>query len=157
VALDDLSHGRRPRPQRYFTPPPVEPVHDPLGGPEQRADRLYEVLNLVVRQHLLADVPVGLLLSGGLDSSLIAALAARHGDIRTISMAFADSAVDERPFARTVSDHIGSKHEEVLISAEEVAGDLERDVWFVDDLFGDWGIISTLVLYRKCRQAGVKV
>jgi asparagine synthase (glutamine-hydrolysing) len=143
-------------PRRYFTPPPVEPFADP-GTLDRRTDRLYDVLDRVVREHLIADVPVGLLLSGGLDSSVVAALAARHTKIRTISMAFADSKVDERPFARLVSERIGSQHEEVVIRSEEVAADLERAVWYVDDLFGDWGVISTMLLYRKCREAGVKV
>lgn len=157
VSVEDVAARRRPAPRRYFTPPAVEPVNGHDDEPDRRADRLYAVLDEVVRQHLVADVPVGLLLSGGLDSSVVAALAARHGRVRTISMGFADSPIDERPFARTVSEHIGSEHEEVVIRSDEVVSDLERAVWFVDDLFGDWGVISTLVLYRKCRAAGVKV
>jgi asparagine synthase (glutamine-hydrolysing) len=144
-----------PAPRRYFTPPPVEPFAE--GTLDQRTDRLYDVLDHVVREHMIADVPVGLLLSGGLDSSIVAALAARHTKVRTISMAFADSKIDERPFARIVSEHIGSEHEEVVIHSEEIAADLERAVWYVDDLFGDWGVISTMLLYGKCRAAGVKV
>ena len=124
---------------------------------DRRADRLYGVLDRVVSQHLIADVPVGLLLSGGLDSSVLAALASRHGRLRTISFAFADSAIDERLFARTVSKHIGSEHEEVVIRPDEAAADLERAAWYFDDLFGDWGLVSTLLLYGRCREAGVKV
>ena len=52
-------------------------------------------------------------------------------------MAFADSRIDERPFARIVSQHIGSEHEEVVIRPGEVARDLNEAVWFIDDLFGD--------------------
>jgi asparagine synthase (glutamine-hydrolysing) len=155
-----LGHGQETTPQhgtprRYFTPPPVEPFV--AGSLDRRTDRLHDVLDRVVREHMIADVPVGLLLSGGLDSSIIAALAARHTKVRTISMAFADSKIDERPFARLVSKHIGSEHEEVVIRSEEIAADLERAVWYVDDLFGDWGVISTMLLYRKCREAGAKV
>jgi asparagine synthase (glutamine-hydrolysing) len=157
VRASDVAAGRRPAPRRYFETPAVEPVNGNPDEPERRVDRLYEVLDEVVRQHLIADVPIGLLLSGGLDSSLVAALAARQGRVRTISMCFAASKIDERPFARLVSQHIGSEHEEVTIRSEEVAEDLERSVWYVDDLFGDWGVISTMVLYRKCREAGVKV
>lgn len=151
-----LRSGEAPSvPHRYFTPPPVEPFVE--GTLEQRADRLYNILDRVVREHMVADVPVGLLLSGGLDSSVVAALAARHTQVRTISMAFADSKIDERPFARLVSEYIGSDHEEVLIHPAEIAADLERASWYVDDLFGDWGVISTMLLYGKCRAAGVKV
>jgi asparagine synthase (glutamine-hydrolysing) len=109
VSVDDIAAKRRPSPRRYFTSPPVEPPTGEDGEPDGRADQLFCVLDRVVREQLVADVPVGLLLSGGLDSSVIAAIAARHGRVRTISMGFADSAVDERPFARAVSDHIGSE------------------------------------------------
>jgi asparagine synthase (glutamine-hydrolysing) len=124
---------------------------------DDRADRLYNVLQQVVCQHLIADVPVGLLLSGGIDSSVVAALASRHTRVRTLSMGFAKSRIDERPYARLVSEHIGSEHEEILIQPKELTDDLERSVWFVDDLFGDWGVITTMILYRKAREAGVKV
>jgi asparagine synthase (glutamine-hydrolysing) len=157
VRPEDAAAARAPTPHRYFTPPPVEPFRGTEAELDARADRLYEVLDGVVREHLIADVPVGLLLSGGLDSSLIAALAARHTRLRTICMGFAHSGVDERPFARAVSRHIESEHEEVLIRPEEISDELERSVWFVDDLFGDWGVITTRLLYRKCREAGVKV
>jgi len=124
---------------------------------DARADRLYDVFSTVVQEHLIADVPVGLLLSGGLDSSLIAAVAARHASVRTISMGFGESNHDERPFAKIVSDHIGSQHEEMLISPARVTETLANDVWWVDDLFGDWGVISTRLLYKACRDVGIKV
>jgi asparagine synthase (glutamine-hydrolysing) len=149
--------GRLATPRRYYTPPAIEPCAETDAAIEERTDRLYTVLDRVVRQHLIADVPVGLLLSGGLDSSVVAALAARHTRLRTISMAFADSGIDERPFARAVSRHVGSEHTEVVIQPGEVAADLERAVWYIDDLFGDWGLVSTMLLYQRCREAGVKV
>jgi asparagine synthase (glutamine-hydrolysing) len=157
LGAEDLQAKRLPTPRPFFTPPPVEPFTECDQALDERTDRLYAVLDRVVAQHMVADVPVGLLLSGGIDSSIIAALAARHTRLRTISMAFADSRIDERPFARAVSEYIGSQHEEVLIRPGEVAADLERSVWYFDDLFGDWGLISTMLLYRKCRQAGIKV
>ena len=92
---------------------------------------LYDLLDRSSSEHLIADVPVGLLLSGGLDSSV--SLPWRRGirTLRTISMGFADSKIDERPFARLVSEHIGSEHEEVVIQPREIAADLERSVWYV--------------------------
>ena len=56
-----------------------------------------------------------------------------------------------------MSQHIGSVHEEVVIQPAEVAASLEQAVWYFDDLFGDWGLISTMLLYRKCREQGIKV
>jgi asparagine synthase (glutamine-hydrolysing) len=72
-------------------------------------------------------------------------------------MGFANSRIDERPYARLVSGYIGSEHVEILIQPKELTDDLKRSIWFVDDLFGDWGVITTMILYRKAREAGVKV
>jgi asparagine synthase (glutamine-hydrolysing) len=118
---------------------------------------LYDTLAEVVAQHLVADVPVGLLLSGGLDSSITAALAARQARITTISMGFADSTLDERPFARVVAAHIGSDHREVTIDPQSISDELEEVAWYFDDLFADWGTVSTRLLYKKCREMGLKV
>ncbi len=120
-------------------------------------EKTYHTLDQVVSEHLVADVPVGILLSGGLDSSLIAALAAKHVPIQTFTMGFADSQVDERHFGRTVSDFIGSIHHEIEITPQEIIEGLEQNVWFFDDLFADWGMISTRLLYQKCRDQGIKV
>lgn len=149
--------GESPKISRYFTPPSVESCPDQQEAIDRRADRLFEVFSEVVGQHLIADVPVGLLLSGGLDSSLVAAVASRHQKLNTLSFAFADSKVDERPFARIVSQHIGSNHQEVVIEPGEVTHDLEDSAWYFDDLFGDWGLISTRMLYQRCRERGLKV
>ncbi len=149
--------GEAPKIARYFTPPSVEPCPDQQHAIDRRADRLFNVFSEVVGQHLIADVPVGLLLSGGLDSSLVAAVASRHQKLNTLSFAFADSKIDERPFARTVSQHIGSNHQEVVIEPGEVTRDLEDSAWYFDDLFGDWGLISTRMLYQQCRERGLKV
>ncbi len=149
--------GQAPEIHRYFVPSQVEPCEDSPAAIDARADRLYDIFSEVVGQHLIADVPVGLLLSGGLDSSLVAAVASKHQKLNTLCFAFADSRIDERPFARTVSQHIGSNHEEVVIEPGDVTNDLEQSAWFFDDLFGDWGLISTRMLYQQCRERGLKV
>lgn len=139
----------------YFTAPASRQCDErPF---EHVVDDLHRTLSEVVREHLVADVPVGLLLSGGLDSSIVAALAARDTRAATISMGFAESAVDERRYARRVAEHIGSDHREVVIHHREVVEGLEEAVWYFDDLFADWGTVSTRLLYRKCREQGIKV
>ncbi len=151
----EIVAGRVGQPYAYFTVPRSRPPKErPI---EHLIADLHQTLSRVVREHLVADVPVGLLLSGGLDSSVIAALAARETRISTISMGFTDSAVDERAFARTVAAHIGSDHCEVLLDQREVVEGLEGVVWYFDDLFADWGTVSTRLLYRKCREQGIKV
>lgn len=132
---------------------------DPLDarGERDRVQELATILEEVVGQHLIADVPLGLLLSGGLDSSLVAALAARRGELLTISMGFDGSGIDERPNAREVSQYIGSSHMEVLITAAEVKREAIEGAWVFDDLFADWGTLTTRLLYRRCREHGIKV
>jgi asparagine synthase (glutamine-hydrolysing) len=138
----------------WFTPPRAD--SEDARTEQERIDELAEVLGKVVDQHLIADVPLGLLLSGGLDSSLIAALAARSGPLLTLSMGFEDSAVDERGYARRVSEFVGSQHIEISISASEVEREVSAGAWVFDDLFADWGTITTRLLYRRCRERGIK-
>ena len=140
---------------RYFTPGTSD-AHDSRGESE-RVEELGTVLGKVVSEHLIADVPVGLLLSGGLDSSVIAALAALEAPPLTITMSFADSGIDERPQARAVSEFIGSRHLEVEITPSDVMREIEVGVAAFDDLFADWGTITTRLLYRRCREQGIKV
>ncbi len=151
----EIVSGRAKTPYAFFVPPPVDRLN--ARTLDETADELYVRLDTVVRQHLVADVPVALLLSGGLDSSIIAALAARHSRLATISMGFAESAVDERGFARAVAHHIGSDHREMLIDQREIIEDLDEVAWYFDDLFADWGTVSTRLLYEQCRKQGIKV
>lgn len=151
----EVVNGSPLSPKPFFTAP--TPDADRPGDQREREAELYETLSEVVAQHLIADVPVGLLLSGGLDSSVTAAMAARHSRITTISMGFAESDIDERPFARAVASHIGSDHREITIHPHEISEGLEDVAWFFDDLFADWGTVSTRLMYKKCREAGIKV
>ena len=150
-----VTAGRVGQPMRYFHPQ-LEP-EIPRRGRRDLEEELHEVLTHVVGEQLVADVPVGLLLSGGVDSGVIAALAARKTRVRTFTMAFAASEVDERSHARAVSRHIGSEHQELLIRPEDLTTGLEESARYLDDLFGDWGLITTRLLYQRCREQGIKV
>ena len=146
--------NEEPELERYFCP---EVASDRTAKSGDVEKELYAALEEVTSQHLIADVPVGLLLSGGLDSSLIASLAARQTNVRTFAMGFAHSDLDERAQARCVARHIRSTHEEVVITPQDVTENLEITIACFDDLFADWGTISTRLLYRKCRERGIKV
>ena len=124
---------------------------------ESSVRELRAVLDTVVEQHLIADVPVGLLLSGGLDSSLLAALASRQTKIQTVTMSFGRSEIDESPHANTVATFIGSHHQHLQLDPEEITESLTTDTIAIDDLFADWGVVTTRLLYRKCRELGMKV
>lgn len=139
----------------YFVPPAPDQLD--TRSEADRLDELAAVLDQVADEHLVADVPVGLLLSGGLDSSVLAGLAAKRGELLTISMGFGDSDVDERVHARQVAEHIGSRHVDVLINPQQIKDEVMAGAWVFDDLFADWGTLSTRLLYRRCREMGVKV
>src|SRR5271165_7184353 len=80
-----------------------------------------ELLEGAVRSHLMSDVPLGVFLSGGVDSSAVAALMTklRREPVETFSVGYAEQSYSELPFARTVSDHIQSRHHEVLLSEQD--------------------------------------
>lgn len=151
----EVKRGETQKPEPFFIPP--TPFDDDKCSLSDLETELYTTLSTVVKEHLTADVPVGLLLSGGLDSSIIASMASQYGKITTISMGFSDSNVDECSFARTVSEYVGLDHHEIIIPPDEVMNNLDEVVWHFDDLFADWGTFSTRLMYKKCREMGVKV
>ncbi len=92
-------------------------------------------LEEVVRMRLMSDVPLGMFLSGGVDSSAIAALIKRmtSGPVKTFSVGYAESRFSELSEARQVADRIGTDHHEVLVSMEEFFNALPRLVWHEDE------------------------
>ena len=94
-----------------------------------------ELLEACVSSHLMSDVPLGVFLSGGLDSSAIAALTTkiRQEPIETFSVGYAEEAFSELPYARQVAKHIGSRHHEVRLSREEFFGSLPALIWHEDE------------------------
>lgn len=151
----EVRNGRVTADVPWFTP--SSPDSGDRRDEQARAEDLALLLEEVVGEHLVADVPLGLLLSGGLDSSLLAAIAARKGPLVTISMGFGGSGIDERANARHVSEFIGSEHVDVLIQPDDVKAEIARGAWVFDDLFADWGTITTRLLYRQCRERGIRV
>src|SRR5712692_369967 len=101
----------------------------------ERASELRNRLAVSVRSHLMSDVPLGLFLSGGLDSSGLAALMAPmvSDRIRTFSVGFDDSGSNELPFARLAVRAVGAQHHEVVLSPDDFFGSLPRLVWHEDE------------------------
>src|SRR5229473_1175280 len=94
-----------------------------------------ELLEGAVNSHLMSDVPLGVFLSGGLDSSAVAALMTkiRREPIETFSVGYAEQTYSELPFARIVSDHIKSQHREVLVSEQDFFNALPHLIWHEDE------------------------
>jgi asparagine synthase (glutamine-hydrolysing) len=94
-----------------------------------------EMLEQAVSSHLMSDVPLGVFLSGGVDSSVVAALMTkiRRSPIETFSVGYAEQAYSELPYARTVAKHLNSIHHEVLVSEKDFFDSLPRLIWHEDE------------------------
>ena len=97
--------------------------------------RYREQLEECVSSHLMSDVPLGVFLSGGLDSSAIAALTTnlRSRPIETFSVGYGEEAFSELPYARAVAEHLQSRHHEVSLSRDEFFEALPRLIWHEDE------------------------
>ena len=121
-------------------------------GLSEAADRLDELLITAVRRQLVADVPVGAFLSGGLDSSSIVAAAARLGGrIQTYSFAFAAGRVDETEFARPVAERWGCDHHEMVDTDADLASLLRSMAEVYDEPFADSSNIATYLISKLAR------
>ena len=104
-------------------------------GRDHYVRRYRELLEESVASHLMSDVPLGVFLSGGLDSSAIAALTTkiRREPIETFSVGYGEEEYSELPFAHEVAQHIGSRHHEVRLSRDEFFESLPRLIWHEDE------------------------
>ena len=138
------------RVHRYWHPP-QECVDDGVSLAEQ-ADRLRAGLQQAVQSHLMSDVPLGLFLSGGLDSSGLAALMAplMPQPVKTFAVGFAEREANELQYARIVAQAIGTEHHEVLVSAEQFMEVLPKLVWHEDEPIA---FASSVPLYFVSRLA----
>jgi asparagine synthase (glutamine-hydrolysing) len=130
----------------------------PRAGNDRGAvERLRYALETAARQHLVSDVPLGVFLSGGLDSSAVAALAARASwsDIRTYTLGFDDAAYDESPHARAVASAIGTRHTEVRLTQSTFLTQLPEALEAIDQPTFD--AINTYCISRAVREAGLTV
>ena len=121
---------------------------------EKRAEELRELLSDSVRMRLVSDVPLGILLSGGIDSSTIAAFAVQHATerVKTFSIGFEEDSFDESKFARSVAKHLDTEHYEDKLSAT-TAGELIEDIGeWLDEPLSDGSLIPTFLLARFVRK-----
>jgi asparagine synthase (glutamine-hydrolysing) len=120
-------------------------------SPEEAVEALRALLRDTVRQHLISDVPLGVFLSGGLDSSTLVALMRDLGvdPLRTFSIGYPDPSFSELPFAQMVAERFETDHQ-VLMIPEITIQDLEDAVWHLDEPMTD---LSALPLYLVCREA----
>ena len=115
---------------------------------DEHAEGLLAELEESVRLRLMSDVPLGAMLSGGLDSSLIVALMARHtsGPVRTFSVGFVEDDLNELADAREVAQRFGTDHYELELSRADTELDLPQLAWFLDEPLADLSSIGFLAL-----------
>ena len=133
--------------ERYWEPANAEQA----ASDDEWIERVRESVTAAVRKRLVSDVPLGALLSGGLDSAIVVSQMAQVATepVRTFTVGFADERYDEREFARAVADRYGTRHEEIVLEPD-ATGTLPRLAAAFDEPLGDE---AALPLYLICEAA----
>ena len=144
-----MTVGEQPDPpKRYWTPGPAPPS----ASRAEWIERVRTAVEESVRLHMVSDVPIGALLSGGIDSSIVVALmcrlAGRAGGVRTFTAGFDSPGFDERPHARRVAEYCGTDHTEIVVRPDP-AEVVERIAGMYDEPFGDSSAAATWLLCRE--------
>lgn len=147
VSFDAQEHGA----MRYWVPEllPIEPT-----SPERAEQRLAEHLELAVRRQLVADVPVGVFTSGGVDSSLLATLAARARapqELHTFTAGFSQADFDESHYANALAERLGTRHLTVRVAEHDLREALDLITHRVAEPIADPAILPTCLLARAAR------
>jgi asparagine synthase (glutamine-hydrolysing) len=132
------------------------PSRPPTASWAEDQERLLELLRGATRAQMVSDVPLGSMLSGGLDSSLITALMAEHSPrpVKTFSIGFVEDAdANELGDARHVAQRLGTDHHELLTSATDHPELLDEALWHVEEPIADISSLGFLLLSRLARQS----
>jgi asparagine synthase (glutamine-hydrolysing) len=145
------------RPEPYWDLPHQDAVPtEPKADAAPAALQVRRLLEESVRGHLIADVPLGIFLSSGLDSTALAALASRErSGVLTLTVAFPEQDFSEAALARRTAARLGTQHQEILLSGEEMLARQEEAVAALDQPSMDG--VNTYFVSWAARQAGLKV
>ncbi len=153
INLDTLFEREPSAPIRFWKPPAA----DPTITSEQAAEAIRPLMDQAVRDHLISDVPIGIFLSSGLDSSVIAALAARHApNLMTYTVGFADNPdMSETLLAARTAAHLGLPHTDVQITAQDALASARGWLNALDQPSVDG--LNTYIVSGAVRQDGATV
>jgi len=143
---------------RWWDLPGREPMLD--ANEEELAAELCALFHASVEERMMSDVPIGVYLSGGIDSSANVAFMSRHSrdPLRTFSVAFADEpSLDELSHARTVSDYFGTDHHELVLDDQDVLRCLPELIHHQDEPLADPVCVPLFHLARLTKESGVTV
>jgi asparagine synthase (glutamine-hydrolysing) len=146
-----VAEGEGQRISRYWHAEPA--VIDGVSSDEEWLELVRETVREAVSLRLEADVPLGALLSGGIDSSIVVALMAETSSrpVRTFTVGFDDKRYDERAYARAVAERFATVHEELTIR-EDVAETLPRIARAFDEPLGDEAALPTFLVCEQARR-----
>jgi asparagine synthase (glutamine-hydrolysing) len=132
-----------------------QPAEGDSKSAEDMEAELIGLLDHTVHLHMISDVPVGFLLSGGVDSTAMLSMASKKTDkpISSYTIGFSHPGmVDERPFARMAADRFGSEHHEISITAKEFASFLPEYVWYMEEPVCEPASVSLYYISKLARQ-----
>lgn len=125
---------------------------------EEWKAQLHQTMIEAFRLRMESDVPVGVFLSGGIDSSLVTAvLQKNYGNINTFTIGFNDERFNEAPYAKSVAQHLGTNHTELTMTVKDAAEMFDKFYDIYDEPFADSSGIPTAVVAHLAAQHGVKV
>jgi len=142
--------------QRYWD---LKFITDNSITEEEAIKKSLQLMEKSLERRLIADVPIGVFLSGGLDSSTLVALMSEHTKepIHTYAIGFKDQSFNELPFAKIVADEFKTIHKEVIITAEMVEQLLSKYLSYIDEPYGDGSAIPTYYLSEIAKDEVVVV
>lgn len=157
LRIVDFVPGRLPEPESYWSIDAVSrgPA-DPLpSGDEGAVEELERLLRQAVRDQMVADVPLGAFLSGGVDSATVVALMQAESDrpVRTFTIGVQDPAHDEAAAARAIAAHLGTEHTEQYVRPEDALAVIPRLSSIYDEPFADSSQIPTLLVSELARRS----
>src|SRR5271157_1104533 len=124
------------------------------GSPDEAVAQLEQVLRKVIKREMIADVPLGAFLSGGIDSSTVVALmqAESSRPVKTFTIGFSEGGYDEAVYAKAVARHLGTEHTELYVSAEETRAVITRLPTLFDEPYADSSAIPTYLVSEMARR-----
>ncbi|OYW52278.1 MAG: asparagine synthase (glutamine-hydrolyzing) [Hyphomicrobium sp. 32-62-53] len=157
ITQDDVAQGRLPEPSPWWEigPAALSARKCPFSGTYQQAlEEVRETLTSATKRRLMSDVPLGALLSGGIDSSLVTALmqSAAGQPVKTFSIGMDEPGFNEAEHARAVATHLGTDHHELILSPRDVQSAIPAVAAIYDEPFADSSQVPTYLVARMARE-----